>query len=201
MRSKNEVLKGKKVAILATDGFEESELLEPKKALEDAGADVEVISIKAGKIKSWAQHDWGQPIAVDHALSSVLADSYDALLLPGGVLNADKIRAELPAVEFVNQFVDAGKPIAAICHGAWVLLETGKVSGRKMTSYPAIKTDLVNAGVNWVDDAVVVDRGWVSSRKPADIPAFNAKMIEEFAEGAHIQSSGKATRRESELRV
>lgn len=178
-------LANKKVAILATDGFEESELFEPKKALEEAGAEVDVISISLGQIKSWKEEDWGAGIMVDKELLEASPDDYDALMLPGGVINADKLRKEDRAVEFVRKFVDAAKPIAAICHAPWILAEIN-VEGRKMTSWPSLKTDLQNAGAQWVDKEVVVDDGWVTSRKPADLPAFNEKMIEEFQMGRHL---------------
>lgn len=182
-------LKGKKIAILSTDGFEQSELLEPKQALLDAGADVKVVAlkggIKAGEIKGWNHTDWGQTVKVDMLLDDANAEQFDALMLPGGVINPDKLRMDLKAVEFVKAFADAGKPIAAICHGPQTLIETGMLIGRTMTSWPSLKTDLINAGANWVDEEVVSDNGLVTSRKPADIPAFNRKMIEEFAEGVH----------------
>ena len=184
-----EALTGKKIAILATDGFEESELLEPMKALENADADVEVISLKSGTIRSWKNHDWGKPVEVHATLESVDPDDYDGLVLPGGVINADKLRTESEAVEFVRTFAKSGKPIAAICHAAWTLIETGCVSGHEMTSWPSLKTDLENAGATWVDQEVVIDNGWITSRKPDDLPAFNRKMIEEFREGRHIPYS------------
>ena len=180
-------LSGKKVAILATDGFEQSELFQPKQALEDAGAEVQVVSLKSGEIKGWDHKDWGKKIKVDSVLGNVDADQFDALMLPGGVINPDKLRIEAKAVEFVLSFVESGKPIAAICHGPQLLIETGMVAGRKMTSWPSLKTDLLNAGAEWVDEEVVTDSGLVTSRKPDDIPAFNKKMIEEFAEGVHAQ--------------
>ncbi len=180
-------LKGKKIAILATDGFEESELIDPKKALEGAGAEVEVVSLKSGEIKGWKHADWGKSVSVDKTLDSAEAADYDGLLLPGGVMSPDKLRMEEKAVSFIREFTTAGKPIAAICHGPWSLIETGFVRGRRMTSWPSIKTDLKNAGATWVDEEVVVDTGLVTSRKPDDIPAFNKKMIEEFAEGKHAR--------------
>jgi protease I len=181
----NDPLKGKKVAILSTDGFEQSELFEPKKALEQAGASVQVISLKAGEIKGWNEKNWGDSIQVDAVLGEIDAEQFDALMLPGGVINPDKLRMEEKAVQFVKAFAAAGKPIAAICHGPQTLIETGMLIGRTMTSWPSLKTDLINAGANWVDEEVVCDDGLVTSRKPADIPAFNRKMIEEFAEGIH----------------
>ena len=181
----SQTLKFKKVAIIATNGFEESELLEPKKALEEAGARVEIISLKKDAIKSWKDQNWGQEIAVDRAITQVAPSDYDALMLPGGVINADKLRGEGAVVHWVTEFVKSGKPVAAICHAAWTLIETGDVKDRIMTSWPSLKTDLENAGVQWVDQEVVADLGWVTSRKPDDIPAFNKKMIEEFREGRH----------------
>jgi protease I len=178
-------LRSKRVAALVDNGFEQSELLEPKKALEAAGASVDVVSPQSGKVKGWQHTDWGQEVGVDRPLESARADEYDALLLPGGVMNPDKLRANGRAVAFVKAFVDAGKPIAAICHGPWTLIETGAVRGRKMTSWPSLQSDLRNAGADWVDQEVVTDNGIVTSRKPDDIPAFNRKMIEEFAEGRH----------------
>ncbi|QNF34110.1 type 1 glutamine amidotransferase [Adhaeribacter swui] len=174
-------LEGKKVAILAEDGFEQSELEQPKKALEEAGATTHVISSKSGKIKAWDETDWGDKVAVDKTLDEVSVADYDALLLPGGVMNPDKLRANPTAVSFVKDFLTANKPVAAICHGPWTLIETGLISGKTLTSYESIKTDLKNAGVNWVDQEVVVDGNLVTSRKPDDIPAFNKQIIESFA--------------------
>jgi len=178
-------LRNKRVAALVENGFEQSELLEPKQALEAAGARVDVVSPQSGKVKGWKHTDWGQEVAVDRRLDEVKADEYDALLLPGGVMNPDRLRASQKAVSFVKAFVDAGKPIAAICHGPWTLIEAGGVQGRTMTSWPSLQSDLRNAGAHWVDQEVVTDNGLVTSRKPDDIPAFNRKMIEEFAEGRH----------------
>lgn len=174
-----------RVAILATDGFEESELLEPMKALKEAGAKVTIVALKSGKIKGWKHTDWGKEIPVDLVVEDADAADFDALLLPGGVMNPDQLRMSSAAVAFVREFADTGKPIAAICHGPWTLIEADVVNGRTMTSWPSIKSDLINAGANWVDEEVVVDQGLVTSRKPDDIPAFNKKMIEEFAEGRH----------------
>jgi protease I len=178
-------LEGKRVAILATTGFEQAELLEPRKALEEQGAKTQVISPQKDKIKGWNAKDWGQEVKVDLPLESANANDFDALLLPGGVMNPDKLRMEPRAVEFVRQFFEARKPVAAICHGPWMLVEAGAVGGRTVTSWPSLQTDIRNAGGKWVDQEVVVDEGLVTSRKPADIPAFNNKMIEEFAEGRH----------------
>lgn len=182
-----EKIAGKRVAILATDGFEESELFEPKKALEDAGAVTQVVSLKAGKIKSWDKKDWGKSIQVDSTLDDISADEFDALVLPGGVMNPDTLRKEEKAVDFVRNFFSSGKPIAAICHGPWLLVEAGAAKNHRLASWPSLKTDIANAGGTWVDEAVVVDEGIVTSRNPDDIPQFNKKMIEEIAEGKHRQ--------------
>jgi protease I len=178
-------LKTKKVAIVMTDGFEESEFNKPYEALKNAGADVDIISVKAGKIKGWNHGSWGKEVLADETIDNVLADDYDALVLPGGVMNPDKLRMNKDVIKFVTAFIETGKPVAAICHGPWTLIETGKISGRTLTSYPSLKTDLINAGANWVDEEVVVDNGLVTSRKPDDLPAFCDKMIEEIAEGIH----------------
>lgn len=178
-------LKNKRVAILATDGVEQVELLEPRKALQDAGAKTDVISPKSGQIKGWNHTEWGQKIPVDVELKSADPNQYDALLLPGGVLNPDTLRMDPDAVQFVKSFFEAHKPVAAICHGPWMLVEAGVVHGRKLTSWPSLKTDIRNAGGQWTDEQVVTDQGLVTSRKPDDIPAFNKKIIEEFAEGKH----------------
>ena len=178
-------LSNKKVAILTEEGFEQVELTSPLEALKNAGAQADVISPKSGKIKAWNHTDWGIEIDVDKELSTVSPDDYDALVLPGGVMNPDKLRQNKEAVAFVSAFLDEGKPVAAICHGPQVLIETGMISGRNMTSYPSLQTDLKNAGVNWTDEEVVVDKGLVTSRTPDDLPAFNKKMIEEIAEGVH----------------
>jgi len=178
-------LRNKRVAALVEHGFEQSELIEPKKALEAAGARVDVVSPQSGKVKGWKHTDWGDKVDVDRELDEARADEYDALLLPGGVMNPDRLRINDRAVAFVKAFVDAGKPIASICHGPSTLIEAGALRGRTVTSSPAIKTDLRNAGATWVDQEVVNDNGLVTSRKPDDIPAFNRKMIEEFAEGRH----------------
>ena len=174
-----------KVAILTEEGFEQVELTSPKAALEKAGATVHVISPKSGKIKAWDKTNWGIEIEVDKKLSDVSADEYDALMLPGGVLNPDKLRQNAEAVAFVATFLEDGKPVAAICHGPQMLIETDMIYGRRLTSYPSLQTDLKNAGAEWVDEEVVVDNGLVTSRRPADLDAFNKKMIEEIAEGVH----------------
>jgi protease I len=187
-------LKGKRVAILATDGFEQSELEKPREALIKAGARTLVVSPEEEEITGWDTDDWGDPVDVDQQLSSVNPDDFDALLLPGGVQNPDTLRTLPEAVQFVRAFFEAGKPVAAICHGPQLLIEAGVVKNRKVTSFPSIKTDLQNAGATWVDEVVVVDRGLVTSRKPADIPRFNEKMIEEFAEGRHAKQQTATSR-------
>lgn len=178
-------LSSKKVAILATDGFEESELKSPRAALQKAGAQVHIVSPESGEIKAWAENNWGDKYTVDKQLSEVSPDDYHALVLPGGVINPDKLRNNKDAVSFVKGFFKSQKPVAAICHGPWMLAEADVVKGRKLTSYGSIKTDLTNAGANWVDEAVVVDQGLVTSRCPDDLPDFNRKLIEEVAEGKH----------------
>jgi protease I len=185
-------LAGKKVAILATNGFEQSELLEPCKALEEAGAMPEVVSLEQGEIRGWNEDDWGESVEVDKVLQNAHPEDYDALVLPGGVMNPDKLRVVPEAIQFVKAFFDEGKPVAAICHGPQLLIEAKVVKGRRLTSYPALKTDLTNAGANWVDEEVVVDHGLVTSRKPDDIPAFNAKLIEEIGEGRHEKQAEAA---------
>jgi protease I len=178
-------LEGKKVAILVADGFEQVEMTEPRRALEEAGAETRIVSPKDGKVKGWQHTDWGDEFAVDVPLASARADEYDALLLPGGVMNPDHLRIDANAVQFVKDFFQAKKPVAAICHGPWMLAEADVLEGRTVTSFPSIHTDLENAGARWVDREVVTDQGLVTSRKPDDIPAFNRKMVEEFAEGRH----------------
>jgi len=182
-----QALQGKKVAILVENGFEQVELEQPKQALEQAGATTQIVSPQNGTVMGWQSTNWGDKFPVDVKLDSASADDYDALLLPGGVMNPDKLRMHPKAVEFVRKFFDAHKPVAAICHGPWTLVEADVVEGRKLTSYPSIHTDLINAGASWVDQEVVVDKGLVTSRKPDDIPAFNRKMVEEFAEGVHTR--------------
>ena len=178
-------LRGKRVAALVEDGFEQVELVKPKEALQKAGAQVDVVSPQPTKVKGWDHTRWGSEVSVDRRLDDVSAGEYDALLLPGGVMNPDRLRMNEKAVAFVKAFVDSGKPVAAICHAPWTLIEAGAVRGRRVTSYPSLATDLRNAGAEWVDEQVVVDNGLVTSRKPDDIPAFNEKMIEEIAEGQH----------------
>ncbi|WP_143959962.1 type 1 glutamine amidotransferase domain-containing protein [Litoribacter populi] len=177
-------LQGKKVAILTETGFEESELLSPKEALEKEGATVHVIS-PAKEIKGWKDGNWSKEVKIDLALDSANAEDYHALVVPGGVINPDKLRMNEKAVNFMKSFFEKGKPVAAICHGPQALIETGALEGREMTSWPSIKTDLKNAGVNWVDEECVCDSGLVTSRKPDDLPAFNKKLIEEIKEGVH----------------
>ena len=186
-------LSGKKVAILAADGFEEVELTKPRKALEDAGAKTSVVSIKSGKIQGMNHADKGETVAVDLTLAEAKPQEFDALLIPGGLMNPDTLRSTDEALEFVRHFFRQGKPVAAICHAPWVLIDAEVVSGRTMTSWPAIKTDVRNAGATWVDQDVVVDNGLVTSRKPDDIPAFNEKMIEEFGEGRHPVAAKRPT--------
>ncbi|PZV20696.1 MAG: protease [Leptolyngbya sp.] len=178
-------LSGRKVAILATDGFEQVELTSPKEALESAGAQTHVIAPQGESIQGWNHHDKGDKISVDHTLDQVNPDDYDALMLPGGPLNPDQLRTNKDAVQFVQAFFAASKPVAAICHAPWTLIEADTVKGRTVTSWPSLKTDLKNAGATWVDQEVVVDHGLVTSRNPNDLPAFNQKMIEEFCEGKH----------------
>ena len=178
-------LNNKKVAVLVTDGFEQSEFEKPIEALKAAGAQVDVVSLKSGQVKGWKHTDWGDAFSVDKTVDSVTSEQYDGLVLPGGVMNPDKLRMNQDAVTFVKGFCDEQKPIAANCHGPWTLIETGYVKGKKMTSYPSIKTDLVNAGAEWADEEVIVDNGLVTSRNPDDLPAFCSKMVEEIAEGSH----------------
>jgi protease I len=179
-------LTNKRVAIVATDGFEQSELLEPKKALEAAGARVDVVSLKPGRIRGWKMKDWGDEVEVDRVIGSVRADDYDALVLPGGVINPDKLRLHDEVLAFVRAFFEQGKPVGAICHGPWTLIDAGVVKGRHVTSWPSLRSDLVNAGATWTDEEVVSERGLVTSRKPDDLPAFNRKLVEEIAEGVHV---------------
>lgn len=185
-------LQGKKIAILVENGFEEVELTEPKKALEEAGAVATIVSPVQGKVKAWKTKDWGKELDVDVALDGANAAEFDALLLPGGVMNPDKLRLHPKAIAFVRSFAQAGKPIAAICHGPWTLIDAGAVKGCRMTSWPTLQTDLRNAGADWVDQEVCVDRGVVTSRKPDDIPAFNAKMIDEFARAPRSNDAAAA---------
>ncbi len=174
-------LTGVRVAILATDGFEQSELLEPRRALNDAGASTEVVSLKAGEIRGWNHKEWGEKVQVDQTIDSVDARNFDALVLPGGVMNPDNLRMDAKAVAFVKAFFDAKKPVGAICHGPWTVIEAGAAKGRVMTSWPSLKTDIKNAGGRWVDEEAVVDGNLVTSRNPKDIPAFNREITKLFA--------------------
>lgn len=178
-------LTGKRVAILVDEGFEQVELTKPRKALDKAGAKTEIVSPQEGEVRGWNIKKWGKFVPVDTSLESADPASYDALLLPGGVMNPDKLRMNPKAVDFVKHFFEAGKPVASICHGPWMVVEAGAASGRTLTSWPSLQTDIRNAGGMWVDQEVVTDQGLVTSRKPDDIKAFNKKMIEEFAEGQH----------------
>ena len=184
-----ENLNKKKVAILATNGFEESELREPKNALEKAGAEVHIISEKSGTIKGWSDGNWSKEYKVDKTLDEVNQADYNALMLPGGVMNPDTLRRNKKAVSFVKSFFENHKPVGAICHGPWLLAEADVLKGRKITSYSSIKTDMMNAGAHWVDEEVVVDEGLVTSRSPEDLPAFNAKLVEEVYEGKHEEQT------------
>ena len=185
------VLNGKRVALLATDMVEQVELTEPWKAVEQAGAQPELISIEDSEFHAWNHFDKGDTFTPDKTAEEAEVDDYDALVLPGGVANPDKLRTDENVVGFIRDFAATGKPIGVICHGPWTLIEAGVVKGRTITSWPSVHTDLLNAGARWVDEEVVVDAGLVSSRKPDDLPAFNAKIIEEFAEGKHQESAQK----------
>ncbi|AWW28703.1 protease [Echinicola strongylocentroti] len=182
-------LKNKRVAILATDGFEESELTSPKFALEESGAEVDIISLEEGRIRGWKDGNWSLDIGVDKAITEAYDGDYDALVLPGGVINPDKLRRNQKAIEFVRSFFRTHKPVAAICHGPQVLIDAEAVSGRKLTSFHSIKKDLENAGAKWFDKEVVVDQGLVTSRSPSDLEAFNNKLVEEVYEGSHMQQT------------
>lgn len=188
-------LNGKKIAILATDGFEQVELTEPKKNLEDAGAEVIVLSIKpgeggkAGEIKGWDKTDWGQTVKVDRLVYDAKPEEFDALVLPGGQINPDKLRVDKQAVAFVKEFAESGKIVAAICHGPWMLVEAGVVQGKKMTSWPSVQTDLKNAGASWVDEEVVVDGNFITSRKPEDIPAFSKAIVQRLEKSPHRKAA------------
>src|SRR5678809_908527 len=178
-------LTGKKVAILVDEGFEQVELIKPRKALDKVGAETKVVSPQETEVRGWNMKRWGKSVAVDFPLDTADPSHFDALLLPGGVMNPDKLRMNPKAVEFVKHFIDSGKPVAAICHGPWTLIEAGGVQGHTLTSWPSLQTDIRNAGGSWVDEEVVTDQGLVTSRKPDDIKAFNKKMIAEFAEDSH----------------
>lgn len=176
-----QTLEGLKVAILVTDGFEEVELTQPRKAFDDAGATTKIVSPKPQRVRAWNMTDWSIDLPVDVALDQANPEDFDALLLPGGVINPDALRILPKAVAFVKAFFDAGKPVASICHGPWTVIEAGAARGRRITSWPSLKTDLMNAGANWVDQEAVVDRGLVTSRSPHDIPAFNREAIKLFS--------------------
>lgn len=194
-------LEGKNIAILATDGFEESELVQPLEALRQEGAHVDVIAPNAGEIQGFKHFDRGRKIAVDETLDNADASDYDAIVLPGGAHNPDQLRINDKALAFVRSFADAGKPVAAICHAPWVLINAGLVSGRTLTSWPTIREDLKNAGATVVDQEVVVDAGLITSRGPKDLPAFCSKLVEEITEGVHGQQSAKAKRSEQRPRA
>jgi protease I len=185
-------LSGKSVAILATHGFEQSELEVPRDRLKAAGATVHVVSPETGEIKGWKEKDWGRPVKVDRSLDDVSVDDYHAIVLPGGQINPDLLRVNAKAIEFIRAFFDQKKVVAAVCHAPWLLIETGIAKGRKMTSYHSIKTDVINAGGKWEDSEVVTDMGIITSRKPDDLEAFSAKIIEEIAEGRHTERSAAA---------
>jgi protease I len=180
-----QILQGRRIAVVATDGFEQVELQKPVEALREAGAKVEVVSPHGGQIQGYNHFDKGDKVQVDREIAQARPEDYDALVLPGGVINPDQLRLAPQAIQFIRSFVEEEKPIAAICHGPWTLINARGVDGRRMTSWPSLKIDLLNAGADWVDEQVVVDQGLVTSRKPDDLPAFCAKMIEEFAEGRH----------------
>jgi protease I len=186
--SMNTKLQGKKIAIVATDGFEQVELTEPKKALEEAGATVDVISPKPGQIRGWKFTEWGENTKVDKTFDEAKASDYDGLVLPGGQINPDKLRIEPKAVSFVSDFFNSGKPVGAICHGPWMLVEAGVLKKRTLTSWPSVRTDIRNAGGHWVDEEVVTDQNLTTSRKPDDLPAFNERLIREFSQGKQPQT-------------
>jgi protease I len=190
-------LSGKRVAIVVANGFEQIEMTDPREALVGAGAETDLVSIEDGEVKGWEHTKWGETFDVEVPIDDADPDDYDALLLPGGVMSPDRLRQDERVLAFVRAFFEAGKPVAAICHGPWTLIDAGVVEGRRVTSYPSIRKDLENAGAEWVDEEVVVDQGLVTSRRPDDLPAFDAKMIEEFAEGRHAgqrERSGAAAK-------
>ena len=180
-------INGKKIAILATHGFEQSELEVPRDRLKQQGAQVDIVSPEKGEIKGWQMKDWGRPVRVDKTLDEAKPEDYDALVLPGGQINPDLLRVNPKALSFIRAMFDQKKVVAAVCHAPWLLIETGIIKGRKATSYPSIKTDMINAGARWEDSEVVTDQGIVTSRKPDDLEAFSAKIAEEISEGRHQQ--------------
>jgi protease I len=191
-------LQGKKIAFLFTEGVEQIELEEPVEAVKQAGADVDLVSLEPGEVQMFRHHDKGDTITADRAVSDADPTDYDGLVLPGGVINPDILRMDDEAVGFVRNFFEQGKPVGAICHGPWTLVEAGVVKGRTLTSWPSLRTDIRNAGGNWVDEEVHVDAGLVTSRNPGDIPAFNAKIVEEFGEGVHGEQAA-ATRESAQV--
>jgi protease I len=195
-----EEIKGKKVAILTENGFEEVELTSPKKALEERGAIVHIVSPQKEKVKAWDKDHWSIELPVDVPLSEANPEDYDMLLVPGGVINPDEMRTNADCVSFAQHFIEQGKPLAAICHGPQLLIETGMISTRKVTSYPSIKTDLINAGALWEDAEVVVDNGLVTSRSPKDLEAFNKKILEELREGQHA-TTGQFTHADNKFGI
>jgi protease I len=190
-------LQGKKIAFIATEGVEQAELTEPWKAVEQAGGQPELVSIEDGEVQAWEHFDKAGTFKVDKTIEEAQPGDYDGLVLPGGVANPDQLRGDENVVAFIREFAESGKPIGVICHGPWTLIEAGVVNGRRMTSWPTLQTDLRNAGAEWVDEEVVVDQGLVSSRKPDDLPAFNAKLVEEIAEGRHAEAAQTAIHAEA----
>jgi len=195
-----ESLIGLKIAILATDGFEQSELTEPRKALDAAGADTEIVSPKQGNVRGWKMKEWGEEIPVDQALDDADPKDYDALVLPGGVINADALRMQPAAIRFVKAFFDADKPVGVICHAPWALIESGHARGHRLTSWPSLKTDLINAGADWVDEEVVVDGKLVSSRKPDDLPAFNREITRLFGQSNTLHAGRRTAATDGGIR-
>lgn len=189
-----------RVVILATHGFEQSELMVPRDRLREAGAKVDIVSPEAGQIRGWNEKDWGESVAVDKTLDQARPDDYDAIVLPGGQINPDLLRINQKALQFIRSFLDSGKVVAAVCHAPWLLVELDALRGRRATSYKSIKTDVKNAGANWVDEQVVVDKGIVTSRNPGDLEAFSSKIIEEIEEGTHAQRRAGAARNQESPR-